>query len=61
MTSDLVPDEVIGTGLGRGKPLPEEAALNRHHKVDLHEVEGDGGVGEADPQDRFRAGVRLLR
>lgn len=24
--------------------------------MDLHEVEGDGGVGEADPQDRFVAG-----
>lgn len=24
--------------------------------MDLHEVEGDGGVGEADPQDRLVAG-----
>lgn len=24
--------------------------------MDLHEVEGDGGVGETDPQDRFVAG-----
>lgn len=47
----LVPDEIIGQVRGCGKPLPEEAALNGHHEVHLHEVEGDGGVGEADPQD----------
>lgn len=52
----LVPDEIIGQVWGCSKPLPEEAALNRHHEVDLHEVEGDGAVGQADPQDRFVAG-----
>lgn len=51
----LVPDEVIGQVRGCGKPLPEEAALNGHHEVHLHEVEGDGGVREADPQDRLVA------
>lgn len=51
----LVPDEIIRQVWCRSKPLPEEAALNRHHEVDLHEVEGDGRVGEADPQDRFVA------
>lgn len=51
----LVPDEVIGQVRGRSKPLPEEAALHCHHEVHLHEVEGDGRVGEADPQDRFVA------
>lgn len=47
----LVPDEIVGQVWGRGKPLPEEAALHRHHEVHLHEVEGNGWMGEADPQD----------
>lgn len=51
----LVPEEVVGQVWGCSKPLPEEAALNRHHEVDLHEVEGDGRMGEADPQDRLVA------
>ena len=51
----LVPDEIVGQVRGCSKPLPEEAALNRHHEVHLHEVEGDGRVGEADPQDRLVA------
>lgn len=51
----FVPDEIVGQVWGCSKPLPEEAALNRHHEVDLHEVEGDGRMREADSQDRLVA------
>lgn len=47
----LIPDEIIGQVWSSCKPLSEEAPLDGHHEVDFHEVEGDGGVGHADPQD----------
>lgn len=51
----FVPDEVVGEVRGGREPLPEEPALHRHHEMDLHEVEGDGGVGQADAQHRLVA------